>query len=341
MRKLGFLFLLVFFAIPLAAQDEGNEYWDVIEPGGETQCARETPYLFYVHDAGETDNLMIYFQGGGACWNAVSCREGGTFDDAVDGLEITHYNGIFDFTNEANPILDYDIVFIPYCTADIHSGMSTVDFPGDITINYNGYTNAATVLDWVYENYDEPANLLITGSSAGAYGAIYHAPYILQQYPDAQSVVLGDGGVGITPVGWDVLGMWNIYENMPPFIPELAEVNPDEFTASMLYEFNAQYSPDVRFAQFTNAMDEVQIMFYRFSESGTTVDDWVNGMYATLDSLDAAPNFNSYVAPGVEHTILALPDFYTVEVEGVSFIDWFTALLNDEPAENVRCVECE
>lgn len=341
MKKLVFLMLLVLFALPAAAQDDTDDAWDIIQPGGETQCARDTPYQFFVRDVAESNNLMIYFQGGGACWNAVSCREGGTFDDAVNDDELDRYNGIFDFTNEANPIADYDIVFIPYCTADIHTGMSTVEFPGDITINYNGYINSATVLDWVYENYDTPDNLLIAGSSAGAYGAIYHAPYILEQYPDAQSVVFGDAGVGITPAGWDVLEMWNIFENMPPFIPELAEADPEAFTASMLYEFNSQYSPDVRFAQFTNAADEVQIMFYRFSAPGTTVEDWIDGMYEALGYLDEAENFNSYVAPGTEHTILALPDFYTIEVEGVAFVDWFTALLNDEPVENVRCVECE
>ncbi len=345
MRKILMILVFALFTLPLTAQEDTNDEWTIIQPGGETICARGTPYQFFVRDIGETNNLMIYFQGGGACWNAFSCREGGTFDDDVsDEAELIRYarfDGIFDFSNEQNPIADYDLVFIPYCTADIHSGMNQVEFPGELTINYNGYVNAATALQWVYEHYDEPERLLIAGSSAGAYGAIYHAPYILQQYPNAQSVVFGDAGVGVTPVGWDVLELWNIFENMPPFIPELAQVDPNEFTPSMLYQFNAQYFPDVRFAQFTNAVDEVQIMFFRFSASGNTVEDWINGMYAILDELDQADNFNSYVAPGTEHTILGSPEFYTLEVEGVAFIDWFQRLLDHEPVENIRCVQCE
>jgi hypothetical protein len=60
-----------------------------------------------------------------------------------------------------------------------------------------------------------------------------------------------------------------------------------------------------------------------------------------LDTLDTLPNFSSYVAGGILHTVLARPEFYTLTSNGVKYIDWFTALINGEDVENVRCVECE
>jgi hypothetical protein len=47
---------------------------------------------------------------------------------------------------------------------------------------------------------------------------------------------------------------------------------------------------------------------------------------ALEDIQDRAPNFRSYLAPGVEHCVLPLATFYTLRHDGVSVRDW-TALL--------------
>ena len=44
-----------------------SETWNAIEPGGDTLCSDGTPYRFFVHP-GNTTKLMVYFEGGGACW---------------------------------------------------------------------------------------------------------------------------------------------------------------------------------------------------------------------------------------------------------------------------------
>ncbi len=315
--------------------------WNIIETGEGTECARGTPYQFFYRE-GASSNLMVYFQGGGACWNGVTCRPGGTFDDTVGDDELDRYNGIFDFENPMNPIADYDVLFIPYCTADIHVGDNTFTY-GENEINHNGYLNSLAAMDWLYINHTGfPQSLFITGSSAGAYGAIYHAPYIIDGFFGTEAIILGDAGVGITPVGWPVLSEnWNMFANMADFVLEVAEAEPETFTTNMLYSSSADVYPEARFAQFTNATDEVQIMFYQFSGRRLTPQDWIDGMYSSLGELDTLDNFSSYVAPGDGHTILALPEFYTLEVEGVSMVDWLTQLLNGSQPESVRCVECD
>src|SRR5688572_5624660 len=50
--------------------------WSRIEPGGETTCAHDTPYAYWVRP-GTRDDLLVYFQGGGGCWNADTCRDTG------------------------------------------------------------------------------------------------------------------------------------------------------------------------------------------------------------------------------------------------------------------------
>ncbi len=355
MRFLAFFLTLIMLstAAIVAAQDDTDEApplptlndlsaeWLVIPLAGETGCARDTPYQFFAR-RGTSNNLMVYFQGGGACWNSLTCREGGTFDDAVDDDELLFYDGIFDFSNPDNPLANYSMVFVPYCTADIHIGDTTIDYTDSLSIRHSGYTNSAAVLDWAYSTFTSPNRLFITGSSAGAYGAIYHAPYILNQYPNASAAILGDAGIGVTPVGWSVLeDNWNIYANMPPFVPELAEADPTTFTTNLLYSATAQAFPNARIGQFTHYADSVQILFYQFSQLRTTDQDWIDGMAAALGALDALPNFTSYVAAGTDHTILALPEFYTLEVDGLTFREWLNALLNDNQPESVFCTVCE
>src|SRR5262249_23752223 len=41
-------------------------------------CSGETPYYFFVK-RGSLNKLLVYFQGGGACWNFLTCGLVGTF----------------------------------------------------------------------------------------------------------------------------------------------------------------------------------------------------------------------------------------------------------------------
>lgn len=90
----------------------------LVLPGGETRCifSTSTEFAFQVIP-GDTDKLLFYFQGGGACWDKVStvtvplC----TTDASPSGL-----NGIFDRSNLDNAYRDYTVVQVLYCSGDIH-----------------------------------------------------------------------------------------------------------------------------------------------------------------------------------------------------------------------------
>lgn len=323
----------------LPALDTLENGWSTLVPGGDTVCSRGTPYQFFVRKAeNPTDKLLIYFQGGGACWNALTCREdGGTFDDAVGTLEqeVLGYDGVFNYENPANPLIDYNVVFVPYCTGDIHIGDTSTRYL-TIGIEHRGVDNSMSALNWAFSNFSTPQQIVIAGTSAGAYGAIYFTPLVAEQYPDATIVQHGDAGVGVSPVGWDVLQTWDIYANIPQF--ETVSIDPETFEIRFLYEGAASY-PNVQLSQFTTNADDVQTLFYSFSAPGGA--PWTDGMYASLETLDALPNFSSYVAGGELHTVLARPEFYTLTSNGVKFVDWFTALVKGEDVENVRCVACE
>ncbi len=88
-RALFWLILLLVLGAGVASaqadlptfSDLGAGWTQIPLPGA--ICARGTPYSFFVHP-GDPAKLVVYFQGGGACWSAGTCSPGGTFDDSVD-----------------------------------------------------------------------------------------------------------------------------------------------------------------------------------------------------------------------------------------------------------------
>jgi hypothetical protein len=125
--------------------------WTKIEPGGETICSQGTPYAFYAHP-GTVNRLVVYFEGGGACWDANTCSNPGIYYDAsVDETDNPENDakGIFDLDNPANPFIDWFQVFVPYCTGDVHWGNQATTYHwggADHTINHKGFTNVSAVL---------------------------------------------------------------------------------------------------------------------------------------------------------------------------------------------------
>src|SRR3972149_4809894 len=90
--------------------------WNKLVPGGDTICSNDTEFSFSVRPA-ESNNLLIYLNGGGACWFGVICDLTAEPTTYIPFADISHnvpdeQRGIFDFSNEENPLADYNVVFI-------------------------------------------------------------------------------------------------------------------------------------------------------------------------------------------------------------------------------------
>ena len=320
--------------------------WTKIEPGGETICATGTPYAFYVHP-GTVNRLVVYFDGGGACWDDNTCSNPGkyyadTVDEQTDN-PANHSEGLADLDNPENPFKDWFMVFVPYCTGDIHWGNATTTYHWggvDHTINHKGFVNFSAVLDWIETSFEQPEKIFVTGASGGAYGSVMGAAYIRQSYPDVPLYQLGDAGAGVITENFFGNGFpnWGAIETIPDWIPAL-EIPWQELTMAKLYTALANYYSSDRWSQYNAAHDENQTFYY--SAMGGT-GDWGQMMLASIAEIqDAATNFKAYTAPGEIHCITPFDIFYTREVNGMKFVDWLDAMVNDQPWESVACTDCE
>ncbi len=320
--------------------------WAKIEPGGDTICSQGTPYAYFVHP-GTVNRLVVYFQGGGACWSHATCSlKGLAKETASDGDNPGQApGGIFDLDNPDNPFKDWFFVFIPYCTGDIHWGDNTHTYTAegkeDVVIHHKGFVNVSAVLDWIGANFEQPEKIFVSGCSAGSYGSIMGAAHIHELYPDVSLYQLGDAGAGVSKEDFvqDSFPNWNATENIPDWIPAPDGSWDEVSSLADLYIPVADYYPDDRWSQYNTAHDRIQTLFYR-GMGGT--GDWGELMLASMQEIqDNAPNFHSYIAPGTMECITGQDIFYSREVEGVQFSDWVEAMVNDEAWDDVMCTDCE
>jgi Pectinacetylesterase len=298
---------------------EPEPRWVRLQPGGETSCARGGIYSFWVRRA-DPAKLVIFFQGGGGCWNAETCAPGSEwFDDAVDeGDNPLYQRGIFDFDRPENPFRDWSFVFIPYCTGDLHTGTREFDW-GVFTVRHFGRTNAEAALTRTFERFRDPRQVLVTGCSAGSVGAAVHAARVLATYRRADVAVLGDS-----------LTL--------PFARPLdlsAAGGPRGFSPESVVRGLAEDHPQATLARFNYAADAVQQRFDTAIQPSRT--PFEQRLRASETRLKGLPNYRSYLACGTEHCVLPDEAFYSLTVDGARIRDWTADLA---AGEDVACPTC-
>jgi len=310
-------------------------------------------FAFWLRRA-DPARLVIYFDGGGACWDDITCavprraadrREDDGFYKAelIDADLPQNFSGIFDFSNPRNPLRGWTFVFVPYCTGDVHTGANTAhytdpDTGAPYTIEHRGADNFRTVLAWIERNLPAPAELLVAGSSAGAYGATTHYPRIREAFPRARVMLMGDAGQGVTTqdflerreLSWRAVAPLGLFGGREHVTVE------DDIVARL-----AERYPDDRFAQYTTARDITQSSFYALMGVPHACRAWTVAMTQRLTERQRAANFRSYLAAGDTHTILRSPRFYTEQSGGAPFAEWFAAMLGGGQGwDNRHCEDC-
>lgn len=307
--------------------------WHEILPGGETRCAHDTEYRFWVHPG--DDNVMLFFQGGGGCWNQDTCRTGSNFykQYANRNEPLSYRYGVFDFDNPNNPFADYTIVFAPSCTGDVYMGSDVVDYGDDVVVHHKGFDNLMSAVNFTTDYAPEPESVFVTGCSAGSVGSAMAIPFIIEAYPDTLVTQLGDSLGTIFDTTTDLTNLWGV----PDFYTDaLAEVAPDlsEFSTTDYYIALAEAYPDHTVAQFNFQFDQVQQRYF-----ATGADDPAQLISDSLDTslttiADEVPNFHYFLADGDTHCITPRTDLYREQVNGVSALDWITAVAQGDDVDN-------
>lgn len=352
---------------------------------GKPNCRLGNKQFSFYFKPGKEQKLIVYFDGGGACWDSNTCVTGQQTPVAAYVPELSKAvpsEGLFDLKNKKNPYRNWSIAVIPYCTGDIHFGSNDQDYTdftgavtgvpgGTVTLHHRGFDNFLYVRDWLMSRYSGEDNedddkedkddheekdgkikeLLVTGSSAGGYGAAFAYPHLKQAFPEANGYLMADGSSGVIS---EVLmqqalrlpeARWGATQNVVTTIPQMNGIFdlPAGQFAPGFYSALAGYYPQDRFSQYTTLFDIVQVLSYNISLKPNDIASWavispqVYGAWANQAAgkafaLSSHPNYRFYIAGGCNHTLLSFnDDFYSRQpTPASSFLSWFKALTGEE-----------
>jgi len=311
--------------------------WVEVAPEG-TTCWDGSPWHFWYH-GGSAEKLAVWFEGGGACWNAALCDvEGRASFQAKVAAQPPASKGLFDQQRKSNPLRDFSVVLLPYCTGDVHIGRRTVEYrrPDGTRFQFahEGARNTLAAFDWLKSRGFDPRTLFVSGESAGAVAAAYWALEIGDRWPQAQLTVLGDSAGGYRSLGVNsALRQWGVLDALPD-LPAYAERERVYFES--FYIAAVQRHPNAKLGQVNFADDAAQRRF--MSLLGTPVKQLTKPLTCNLNEVRIdAPGFRSFIYPGKQHVILRTDAVYTTRCDGQSLVSWVDDLLGGRPLENRWC----
>ncbi len=273
---------------------------------------------------GSGPDLVFFLNGGGACASGVTCFSLhtavlGPFGAAEFAVQAASVSGsILDRALIGNPFADATLVYVPYCTGDVHGGDRVVtysDGPGG-TMHHTGHANALAFLKRVAATYPTPRRLVVTGSSAGGFGTLVNYVDIRSYYPAAQGFLVDDSGPPLESDGGPLIQEgfqnWGIADVLDP----LCGAGVCEADLSKGLEALVQKYPADRFGLLSWNADPTISGFYFITQA-----DFTTGLLKmTSDVIDPATNAHAFIAEGQAHTMLGHPG--TVSQNGVPLLTW-------------------
>lgn len=210
------LFLAMAWAAPVsvtqAAADVRYFTWQAVTlpASSGASCGNGSPYRFFVNRTPLSSNAVVVYEGGGACWDQRACQGIGLLSASnPTGIPLNHLASLqrqlgIPFIARIDPLQwiqtqKWNIVFVPYCTGDVHMGHATAlysdaDATRPLTYAHRGLANSAAMADWLQANMARPDKLLITGESAGGAGATANYATVRQAITPKQAALLADAG---------------------------------------------------------------------------------------------------------------------------------------------------
>ncbi|KAG3033985.1 hypothetical protein PC121_g2276 [Phytophthora cactorum] len=368
----------------LAPSDDDGSV--LIYPGGNTRCAfndytdsettfsTNSTYFFQVFPNGGSDKskLMIFFQGGGACTDKETCSFGLQCSLGASATLTTVATsssaGVLNRSISDNMFKDWNIVFIPYCTGDVHAGnrilepyeSSTAELLGEpqcLGLNYtmylNGYNNTQAALDWALENYPDVDNLIVGGESAGSLGAQLHSAHIAELWSvsakGTRFSVIADSYVGAVPANHTgsqslhFTGVCGVNLGMPATV--VADCDAETASTVEMTESLIEDEPQGNWLFINSKGDLTQRYFYALLEEGiqgypftdlVSEEDFYADMSAILEAYQSiSSRMTTFYVEGTKHVFLADTNFTSYESdEGLLLGDVLNAWLVSDSSLN-------
>ncbi|MBI2893805.1 MAG: hypothetical protein HYY06_09655 [Deltaproteobacteria bacterium] len=309
---------------------------------GPTYCMNGSPAGLAFNLSQASSSLLIFLEGGGACWDETSCAHVGR-PDGIDSTELleslartSENGGILDRGLAQSPVRDWSFVYVPYCSGDFHGGTGTVGREDRV---HFGHANMAAFLELLVETFADADQVLLTGSSAGGIGALFNfeqtrtafGPDRVYHVNDAAPVLPSEHLSRCLEQQWrDTFG--------------LDDMLPEDCDGCRDHLFNLiphllDQDPRPRLGLTSGTRDLVIRWFYSWGQTDCTgpgrwwTFDLAGGLDDVRSELAEYDNFRTFYVDTWLHTFLGYGGrdlgFQTTSPDGVVLSDWVGCLLQE------------
>jgi hypothetical protein len=270
--------------------------------------------------AGQT--LMIFMEGGGACWSDF-CAANPVAQPGVPSF------GILNPEDPDNPAADFDVAYLPYCDGSIFSGDQDVDSDGDGADDrfHRGLQNLSAALDVAAREYPAPERILLTGNSAGGFGTDYALPLVRRLYPDVAIELINDSGVGISRPGLtqQLTEEWNSGAFLPA---SCANCIGEDGHLTDYHKYQLDEDANLRMGFMSTKQDTVIADVFVGIGGPAFEAELIPELQELQDAYPA--RFRSLVADGNSHTFLQAQ--FDLPVGGTTVRQWVADMLSGSDA---------
>lgn len=322
------------------------------DPADGPMCMRGAEFRASVRET-ESDDLLIFLQGGGACWSdfclAVTAAPAGI--PRTDLLRAT----------QDNPLGDWDVLYVPYCDGSLFAGEADVDEDGDGAADrfHRGLANLSAALTMAALRFPAPRRIVLAGSSGGGFGTILAAYLVRYVYPGVPIDVLNDAGIGVVR-GDDPAFVARILDELGAraFIPDDCEGCLDDGHVTELVRYLLDRDPQLRVAAISSWYDYVVSQVFLMS----TPEAFSEALAAETAALSEAhpDRYRRFLFDGEAHTALLgdvsgivgrdlgavelppdavtllarveIASMYELSIDGVTLSSWIDAMVREDDA---------
>lgn len=323
-------------------------------------CIAGTDYSVYTK-AGDPRKVLIFLQGGGACWQGFYfCNI--LADDQAPPMTAP-YPGAFDSSSPDNPYADYSVVYMPYCDGSAFGGDNDVEdggFSFGPTRHHRGVRNLSAGMDVAADTFPRAKRVTVMGHSAGGVATSAFAPFLarfvygnkvkLTTHNDAGPIAinLGTGTPPFACQDFSCLSVaaraldWKFDKFYPQSCIEDGRCNPFQQQTGII-DWRLDNDSTIREAFYETDSDATNRFFAQ--GDGTRMDPvaYRNLILTEHGALNAAhpKRYKRFIVSGddthgavqVTAASPSFPDpqpfkFYTAEANGVRLTDWISEFLN-------------
>ena len=254
----------------------------------ESRCMTDMPTGIGVNLNSKSQDVIIYLEGGNACFNALSCAvtfNKNGYDKTSFQKDLDGSSGNINLTtwpsfqrSAANPLKDYNYIYVPYCSGDLHAGDVSGVMVGGKTRNFHGFKNMTAYLQRITATFPKPGNVILAGSSAGGFGAALNYDQTAKAFgPNVKVTLIDDSGPPLTgaPQGGDgyipaclqkaFSDTWNLSANFPAACTNCKQAN-GVFTDGLAEYLSTTYA-DRNLALLSGTQDATISQFLSFGNN--------------------------------------------------------------------------